>query len=63
MTLPMPQAPDRADASFSRPDKRPYASPRLAVYGDIRAITLGTAPEATMTDAAGMDKGLNKTGL
>ena len=40
-------------ASFEkdRPAKKPYASPRLEVYGDIRDVTVSTNPSGDKSDA------------
>ena len=39
-------------ASFEKdgPAKKPYASPRLEVYGDIREVTVSLAPSGSMSD-------------
>ena len=40
-------------ASFEKegPAKKPYASPRLEVYGDIREVTASLNPTGGMSDA------------
>jgi len=30
-----------SDATVTQPDRRPYATPRLVVYGDVRQLTQG----------------------
>lgn len=37
-------------------DKKPYRSPLLVVYGDLRRLTLFTAKRGTSSDGAGKPK-------
>ena len=42
------------DADRERP-KRPYSSPRLIVYGDLRRLTQAPGKAAALVDGSGTD--------
>lgn len=44
------------DDREAKPTKKPYQSPRLITYGDIRELTLNTANDSPMNDTGGTGK-------